>query len=927
MAYEIIINNEKYKVRDGINYKEEYNEQLDSATLKIDVYGKELDIQPFDNVVIYDSNNKINKLYLKVDSFVDEIFNFKNPLKNSDRTYTISLVSETKALERVTMPNLSTTQRINTTEKISVWTQIERIFNHYIPKIKVVDVENKLIKYVNSVSIDSNVKTKFENIECPEFQWNNPNLKEVLVDLFSTADCLPVVKNNILSYFDITKRGKNIDTTKLTNMESSMNSSDYSGELTIYMKNSIGKELTSQIRYRTLKAPDGSATITTDNAILTTEKPIYSIKKLVIYGYDNGRRLHKADVTDRVIEYDEWNILSSSLISSTIYDNLPSYTDKNGLTTKKHKCAFLYYKRGGNSIENFGTRYKTVANTSQNFMSMIFVNSLINIWEENKSDLTDPRKIFVELEYESVSEHALNAGKYLASKHPENRLFDNQSESYVDVAHLSIFEYAKINRLGNKIITIYGEYNNYSDIPNLSDVIDNNILFSREITFYDNIFYFKGMMTENYILKDYFTGVNAKKRSWQISSAEDALKRQEIFKFYVEGSFKRKNDLLDDNIVNWTGHGGIMSDIGSLKCKVSPTSGYFDKFDGSKLSHISIMTRYGNNIYPVNDKIYQIALDTNVEIQGNSLCFNFGFNDNYKSADYSYKDQDANEYIQDFYAYANEYGNFDKLSLYLSYTLPDDFYGPDENGELIEIFLPTAQEDGGTKDDVSSIPYRNAILATCGEKPLVKITTWSSRDAIGAFMFNYDFYKDTREIFAGTLQFEYCSDNENIIITPEFIKNVRATRTDNNIDGKYLVWFSPDSSKKYNVSTSNKIKAFGFSSSRFDSKISIEFPNEYCVIIEYIDINIINSWAISDLDGNVLLAVNGRNAKKVYINLLKSRDCNVYNNNIDQKIIGTISDDIDTLIENAGTNPPEITKVPIESDRFVDILDQNAIIK
>lgn len=923
MSYKVKINEEIYNIRDGFNYKEEYNEQLDSCTIILDIYGKELNIQPFDNVVIFDDESKINNIYMLVDSYTDEIFNFKQPLENSDRTYTISLFSETKSLERVTLPNLSTTQPINTDVKISVWTQIERIFNHFIPKIKV--IKDGELKYVNSISIDYDVFKKFEFIDCPEFQWNNPNLKEVLVDLFSTADCLPIVKNNVLSYYDITKKGNEIDVSKLTNLSSSMSSSDYSSELTMFMKNSIGKNLTKQINYRTLKAPFGTATITTENALITTEKPIYAIKKLVIYAFDVEYKLHKLDVTDRVLEYDEWNILSNSLIGSNTYWNLPTYTDKNGYSAKKHKVSYLFYKRGENTIENFGNLYKGVTTGSQYFLNFIYSQTLIQLgtlpsatsWSGGKS--IDPRNIFIELEYESVSEHGLNAGKYLPTNHPENRLFDNQSNSYVDVSHQSIFEYAKINRLGNKIKTIYGEYKNYNDIPNLSDCIDNNILFSREITFYDNLFYFKGLMTENYILKDYYTGVSSKRRSWQIASSQDALTRHEIFKFYIEASFSKKTDILDEITFFETKHGGIMSEIATLNLSISPSSDSYTFFDNKRLEFVSIQTRSDQESYPSENS--QITVDNNIEIQGNSLCFNFGFTDNYKSADYSYKDENEDEFLQDFYTYTNEYGNFNRLIMYISYDLPTDFLWEDDTGNLVEIYLPTPQEEGGTEDDKLRSPQKDAVLSACGKKPKILLTNSNTFKYYGAMEFTYDLFKDNREIFAGTIQFEYCSDNENIIITPEFIKNIRAMRLNNQTDGKYIYWHSIFG--KYNIN-SNKHLAFGKStpSSSFADYITFNSSNDDPFHVEIINNHRypspLKTWAISDLDGNVLIAVNGNN-RIVHLNLLKSRDCNVYNNNIDKKVIGSIKDELSSLVENSNNAPSLIKKIQVEEDRIIDI--------
>ena len=49
------------------------------------------------------------------------------------------------------------------------------------------------------------------------------------------------------------------------------------------------------------------------------------------------------------------------------------------------------------------------------------------------------------------------------------------------------------------------------------------------------------------------------------------------------------------------------------------------------------------------------------------------------------------------------------------------------------------------------------------------------------------------------------------------------------------------------------------------------------------------SWCIATIDGEILLAVNGK--EPIYFNLLMSRDTNIYDNVIDMNVVDTIIDD------------------------------------
>ena len=370
MAYKIKINNVEYDLKDGFSIKEELNETLDSATVQFNTYNGEIDAVPFDNVEIYDDDDKIEKKYFLVDTFDDEIYSFNSGFDADNHSYTMSLFSETKELERITLPNCSVTQPIESyATKSTVWDQINRFCTLFLPMVKVYDAEatNGFV-YQRAFEIDSAVQTKFSSIICPEFQWNGPTLREVLNDLMSTADCIVVVKNKVISYYSLGQREEaaSIDVTKLSLSKKTMSSADYAGELTIDMQNAIGKNVTVVCEKKGLRSTEGE--MTTANCKFITQQPIYNIKSCKIsyflstkseqYSLGNAMYFKDIDITDYVVEKGVYDIASSGRYNPFGVSMTTDTTAAMQETAKGYKHYLLYYTRGSNTIEGWGETMK-----------------------------------------------------------------------------------------------------------------------------------------------------------------------------------------------------------------------------------------------------------------------------------------------------------------------------------------------------------------------------------------------------------------------------------------------------------------------------------------------------------------------------------------------------------------------------------------
>ena len=134
----------EYKVVNGSIFSEEYNETLDSGTLLLSQVAKEdrlSDIKPYDYVRVYDkstydsntSKYSFDKIYL-VDNFNEK----ENNINEHIFSYTISLMSETKLLEKIQCPNLMVTHRVEdgSIAKKTIFEYICQFMELYVPKIK-----------------------------------------------------------------------------------------------------------------------------------------------------------------------------------------------------------------------------------------------------------------------------------------------------------------------------------------------------------------------------------------------------------------------------------------------------------------------------------------------------------------------------------------------------------------------------------------------------------------------------------------------------------------------------------------------------------------------------------------------------------------------------------------------------------------------
>ena len=574
---------QRYPISDGAVFIENYNETLDSGSILIQQLPAKIDIEPYDVVVIesYDSDITINTRRMCIDTYTCTQTSLNPPIYK----YEVSLFSETKSLEGIILPSLSIRKRFSG-HVLSVYEYIERYNDLYGPK----HYENGVL--VNTYTLSSEI-ANFTN-QCPEMQWNQPTFREVLNDLMMVYDCIATLKDNVIGCINVSITGNEItDYEGINYIQESQNSDDYVSELKMNLVNAANNSIISNQDYTQIVENigfrnDESYLLTTENMLLQTNLPIWKIFECkmilndvackVVYK-DNTTGLDtevsanldlSIDLTPYILEHAEW-------LTKDVYYG--AWTSGSGLTLDtNYRNMCLYFKRGSKNIENFNLKVNT---------SFLFINNTYSVFSlilnstEMQDEINSVGELFYNLnikplnpdttyrysyyqhsigmdigsyyksaefsvKYEPIDECVFTATKDGFKTH-KRQVIDHQTNSYIDINRQGLLEYLKANRLGNQMALVNARYyKDESDIPALADKINNKIIFRKEISVYNNYINVNYLTTENYVLRNYFTGVKSKLRSWRILSGAEAFVRADLVKFYVNSNIQDKVDTVNN---------------------------------------------------------------------------------------------------------------------------------------------------------------------------------------------------------------------------------------------------------------------------------------------------------------------------------------------------------------------------------------------
>ena len=272
-------NTSAYDLVVGSVFKEELNETLDSGSIIISNVepDRKLELEPYQYVYIYDTESDFEKYFL-VDNFVENYVNLDTPYYE----YTIALMSETKLLEKIQLPNRTIRNPLNAPQ-LKVNELIGQFCKLYIPSVKYFNKNSNTWSYHQIIDYQSviDVNSIF-NVDCPDMEFNHPTLRQVLTSLMQVVGCLPRVINHKLTYINLRlKPTEFIIPSDRKYIVSTSNSSDsYNTSIQTLGENIVGEN--NIVKNETLGFRDVENVFLkhTENLKLTTEFPIKEVKSL-----------------------------------------------------------------------------------------------------------------------------------------------------------------------------------------------------------------------------------------------------------------------------------------------------------------------------------------------------------------------------------------------------------------------------------------------------------------------------------------------------------------------------------------------------------------------------------------------------------------------------------------------------------------------
>lgn len=493
-------------------------------------------------------------------------------LTQNPNTYTIRITDDAfkgNNIKTVRAGFVTLTMTITNISWSTVGNQVVVTINYTGTPIIQVQALNIYVDYLtfdNEYHFSQRVIDKFSQIDAPETQWNAPTLREVFNDLFLMGDCIPTMQNGEIDYIDLTKRYDEIHDSDVNYIERSQSADDYVSEIKMDMQNVLQtsmdgvRNVCTTTEYVTLSS--NSYLITSENAILKTTYPILNIKHLWVGIFVPGTLTQNATTKANFIIRDLMDFNGQSYVKEAQeYSTLKIAYRLNDIeagSESEFQNYNLSFQRNGRDITGFTNQSKGILweiETTLNLLKDAIVKDARARGETTLSNdelrlhqINAYFSTFFKIEYETMTDQVFTASK----QHAKNKrtIVDNQTNSWVDAYTQGFMEYQKANRLGNEVYVFNQRVNSIANAIKIGDfyyVTENDIpraiiIYQTQYQIFSDHIEVNAIGTKDYILRNYWTGVNSKIRTW-VNAKDEAMVRHELVKFYGEISFTPHNEL------------------------------------------------------------------------------------------------------------------------------------------------------------------------------------------------------------------------------------------------------------------------------------------------------------------------------------------------------------------------------------------------
>lgn len=570
---------------------------------------------------------------------------------------------------------------------------------------------------------------EFEKIEAPDFSLIG-TLWECLSQIGNFLHAIPRLQNNVL-YFDKlgTSKETPIDLSNYCSSSSRFDIEQFASAIDSTVDNIVNVDEKAQGSitapfnngFKTVRSETGVVQLTSDNILIETREPIEEIIS-VECGYISDNR-YVGDITPYIFENAEYNALSAT-----------------GGQFPTSRAYALKYTQGQKNIT--GLNFKLPNAVSEVFSRYSIINIIARKLQISPSSLANENILKLQFRVKYIP--VISARMKQTKSNLEDIIHISNLDFNQSANKINSFAYGEnmkgtIAKLGNPELTKVYLLNDLSKIPEVGNLFNDDYYISIVKTeFYKEFCKCEIALSKNFNRLNEYVGINSQKRFYEISEKQ-SVDRHIVFEdFCVIGdNYNGDNKSLINSegikkFVNQFLNTTSNNNIDIVKC-----SGYSD----------------------VEHKLETVLLPVNSIGVGNSILFNFHYDDNYSAG--NVRELRDNTELQYQVRYTDLLGRVDKLEI-------DFGVG---NSQITNYSTAISE---GNNFPIANDNLITSYFSTNGNKLIIK--------------------KDNRENIYFTYQLNFITTDKSFVLGSSLTRKSIFVSTDTN---KYKLYVLPNKLNKF----------------------------------------------------------------------------------------------------------------------------------
>lgn len=595
--------------------------------------------------------------------------------------------------------------------------------------------------------LDEDFAQEYKNVTAPEFSFTNCTLWDALSQVGGYIHAIPrlvPLSTTDDTHYKVTfdKLGGSEQAPTMPPMiyqDSTIDSNEWCGKITSPAQNLCnttdeGGAITEFGNdYITVRTEDGNIEINGDNVLIRTSLPIQQLIKLecgFIPDYNSGNT-PVGDITAYAYEDAEYSVLSSYWGTAYPYS----------------KAWALRWKQGGNIIDGLTFKQEGQTSVSEAFNNTAIVNIInaktgIGLKAINTSNGEWYRRLAFKVTYVPIATARVEAVKPVLTDGGEtsNALVYNQGANVAETSFYGEKMRGAIARLGQDVEQRTYDIKTYSQMPKVGQILDGKYIATIDAEYDITRIRITVTLAKNFNQLSQFVGLNSNYRLYDISEKQSVERHIHYAERIIVGKSayaSRYSYQSNGNTVVDT-HNTILRYF-TLMMKRTFDRGAWSADESDYVINKIMCAFVSFDKFNASDGILMPVVAFPF---GNSICFNISFYDNYGAGFQSSNDfeNEKNKATQRLVPYTDVYGEFSKMSLFMS----DNAWTPSFN----------EQKDGGK----AMLYPEGTLFSKYG------FTTLEATGNLDDYALKID--KDSREQIDFSYQVHYVSDSDDIIVCP-----------------------------------------------------------------------------------------------------------------------------------------------------------------